>query len=301
VIILLTGSSGFLGKHIYLQQSVKVEIVTLGRSGCSVNCNLVSEIPSLPLVDVVLHVAGKAHFVPLTTKDKNIFFEVNVKGTSNLLKGLEHLVKLPKSFVFISSVAVYGIETGININEQTPLAAKDTYGLSKIQAEQIVLDWCKKHNVICTILRLPLLAGQNPPGNLGAMIKGIQKGYYFNIAAGKAKKSMVLAEDVARSILKVAEIGGIYNLTDGYHPSFAELSNHISIQLSKGKAMNMPMWLARIIAKFGDLLGSKAPLNTNKLKKITSDLTFDDTKAREAFGWYPTPVLEGFKINTNAQ
>ena len=61
--------------------------------------------------------------------------------------------------------------------------------------------------------------------------------------------------------------------------------------------MHMPMWLARIIAKFGDLLGTKAPLNTNKLKKITSDLTFDDSKARETFGWNPTHVLEAFKIN----
>ena len=44
-------------------------------------------------------------------------------------------------------------------------------------------------------------------------------------------------------------------------------------------------------------MGHKAPLNTNKLKKITSDLTFDDTKAREVFGWDPTPILEGFRIN----
>lgn len=142
--------------------------------------------------------------------------------------------------------------------------------------------------------------GPDAPGNLGAMIKGIQKGYYFNIAGGKAKKRMVLAEDVAKNILKVAEIGGIYNLNDGYHPSFSELSNHIAFQLGKGKTMNMPLWLARIIANFGDLLGNKVPLNTNKLKKITSDLTFDDSKAREAFGWNPTPVLKGFKLNNNA-
>jgi len=59
----------------------------------------------------------------------------------------------------------------------------------------------------------------------------------------------------------------------------------------------MPIWLARTIAKFGDLLGSKAPLNTNILRKITSDLTFDDIKARKAFGWNPKPILEGFRIN----
>jgi nucleoside-diphosphate-sugar epimerase len=191
---------------------------------------------------------------------------------------------------------VYGKYFGIAIDENTPLLAKDPYGLSKIHAEQLILDWCKKHNVICTILRLPLLVGQNPPGNLGAMIKGIQKGYYFNIAGGNAKKSMVLATDVAKSILKVAEIGGIYNLTDGYHPSFKDLSNHISIQLGKKKPKNIPYWLAMIVSKFGDFLGYKVPLNTNNLKKITSDLTFDDRKAKESFGWNPTPVLKGFKI-----
>jgi nucleoside-diphosphate-sugar epimerase len=65
--------------------------------------------------------------------------------------------------------------------------------------------------------------------------------------------------------------------------------------------MHMPMWLARIIANLGDLLGSKAPFNTKKLKKITSDLTFDDSKAREAFGWNPTHVLDGLKILKNTE
>ncbi len=129
------------------------------------------------------------------------------------------------------------------------------------------------------------------------MIKGLQKGYYLNIAGGKAKKSMVLADDVAKEILKVAEIGGVYNLTDGFHPSFVELSNQISIQLGVNKPMNMPLLLAKIIAKFGDLLGNKLFFNTSKLNKIVSDLTFDDSKARNAFGWNPTAVLKRFRIN----
>jgi nucleoside-diphosphate-sugar epimerase len=280
----------------------KNQVLTLNRTNSDYNLDLEKDkIVLKDNFDLIIHNAGKAHSVPKTSLEKQAFFDVNLKGTQNLLHGLEESKSLPKVFIFISTVAVYGKDNGVNITEDAPLLAKDPYGLSKIQAEKLVLDWCKKHNVIWTILRLPLLAGQNPPGNLGAMIKGIKKGYYFNIAGGKSKKSMVLAEDVAKSILNVAEIGGIYNLTDGYHPSFAELSNHISIQLGKGKPMHMPMWLARIIANFGDLLGSKAPLNTEKLNKLTSDLTFDDSKAREAFGWNPTPVIEGFKLNNNAQ
>jgi nucleoside-diphosphate-sugar epimerase len=296
--ILLTGITGFLGRSIFNCCHLDNIIHTLSRTSGTYCIDLFANIAYLSdRYDLVIHAAGKAHSVPKTTVEKQTFFDVNFKGTKNLLQGLEESKSLPKAFVFISSVSVYGRENGINISEDALLLAEDPYGLSKIQAEQLVLDWCKRNNVVCTILRLPLLLGPNAPGNLGAMIKGIKRRYYFNIAGGIAQKSMVLASDVAQCILKVSEIGGIYNLTDGYHPTFAELSNYISIQLGKGKPMNMPLWLARIMAKLGDLLGSKAPLNTNKLKKITSDLTFDDTKAREAFGWNPTRVLDGFKIN----
>ena len=59
----------------------------------------------------------------------------------------------------------------------------------------------------------------------------------------------------------------------------------------------MPWVFAKIAAKMGDLVGKYAPLNTDKLDKITATLTFDDSKARAAFGWNPTPVLEDFTIN----
>jgi nucleoside-diphosphate-sugar epimerase len=295
--LLFTGGSGFLGNSILKEVDKICAVSILSRSKGEYKLSLENDIPRFNLYfDIVIHAAGKAHSNPKTESERQQYYNINVVGTQNLLKGLTKS-GVPKNFVFISSVSVYGKDFGNNIDENTYLGAVDAYGVSKIEAERMVLAWCKEHKVVCTILRLPLIIGPNPPGNLGSMIKGIRKGFYFNIAGGMAKKSMVLAEDLAKSVLDIAKIGGIYNLTDGYHPSFAELSNQISIQLGKGKPINMPMWLARIIANLGDLLGSKAPINTNKLKKITSDLTFDDSKARAVFGWNPTPVLEGFNIN----
>lgn len=295
-VVLLTGASGFLGNYINNSFVSIVNVFTLGR----INCDLTHSIPLLPDVNIVIHAAGKAHSVPKNSLEKQAFFDVNFKGTQNLLQGLEESQSLLKAFVFISTVAVYGRESGVNISEDAPLLAKDPYGLSKIQAEQLVIEWCKKNNVICTILRLPLLVGANPPGNLGAMIKGIKKGYYFNIAGGRAQKSMVLASDVAQCILKVSEIGGIYNLTDGYHPTFNELSRTISLQLGRKFVPNMPLVFAKVLAKIGDLIGEKFPINSSKLAKIMAPLTFDDSKARNAFGWNPSPVLEEFKFLNNA-
>lgn len=292
---LLSGASGFLGKRIYNELLQYGQVITLSRGTAALNIDLSKQIPSLPEVELAVHCAGKAHTVPKTEAERQAFFDVNVTGTSNLLKGLENN-KLPLSFVLISTVAVYGCITGQMIDESHPLNAQDPYGKSKIGAEILVQDWCAKNNVICSILRLPLLVGENPPGNLGAMINGIKKGYYFNIAGGKAKKSMILVSDVAKLIPIVAPIGGTYNLTDGYHPSFNELSLSISTQLGINKPKNIPLWLANFMAGIGNLLGEKSPINSAKLSKITADLTFDDAKARKVLGWNPNKVLDNFKI-----
>ena len=294
--ILISGANGFLGKYLTAHFSLLNFIIdTIGRSKKNtIVANFENRLSISNTFFLVVHAAGKAHSIPNTKKESSDFFNINVIGTSNFLEGLSK--SIPKQFVFISSVSVYGLVKGENIDESYPLLAKDPYGKSKIEAEKIVKKWCDDNNVICTILRLPLVVGSNPPGNLGAMIRGIKKGYYFNIAGGNAKKSMVLASDVAKFILKAAEVGGIYNLTDGFHPTFDELSKNISKQLDKSIAPNLPDLFAKILAKFGDLIGDSFPINSHKLSKMTSILTFDDSKARKAFGWEPISILEGFKI-----
>lgn len=274
-------------------------ITKLGRSDNNdIICDLSSHKPIFiqQSFDIVIHASGLAHEV-IFKNNYNKHLLVNVTGTKNLLEGLTK-VKI-KKFVFISSVSVYGLIEGLNIKESSPLLANDLYGISKIKAEKIIKKWCTKHNVICTILRLPLIVGANPPGNLNLMIKGIQKGYYFNISGGNAKKSMVLASDISKFILKAAEVGGTYNLTDGMHPSFNELSKYISQHFGKSFVPNMPLFIANVLAKIGDILGNTFPINSNKLSKITSTLTFDDSKARLAFDWNPTPIFEGFNLNEN--
>jgi nucleoside-diphosphate-sugar epimerase len=294
--ILLTGSNGFLGSFI-LESLQNFSVKCLNRDLSHYNIDLSKNVPSFSeCFDLVIHCAGMAHFLPLNESESKAFFDVNVNGTLNLLTGLQNKC-IPRHFVFISSVSVYGIDSGVNIKEDSPLLANDPYGRSKIEAEEIVKKWCIKNNVIYTILRLPLVVGTNPPGNLGMMIHAIRKGYYFNISGGMAMKSMVLATDIAKYILDAAEVGGIYNLTDGKHPTFNELSKCISKNLDKSFVPNMPLFIAKVLAKIGDTFKDVVPINSYKLSKITSTLTFDDTKARKAFNWNPSPVFLGFKIN----
>lgn len=290
--ILLTGSNGFLGKIILKELYRTNNIYTLSRTNSDFNFDLSKNIPFFnKSFDLIIHCAGKAHQIPKNKLDVKSFLDVNVNGTINLLKGLA-FNNMPKYFIFISSVSVYGMIEGDLISEDAPLLATDPYGFSKIQGEEIISNWCNKNNIICTILRLPLIVGDNPKGNLSNMINAINKGFYFNIQGGNSRKSVVMALDVAKIITNVSYIGGTFNLTDGFHPSFKELSDYYrSISGNKKNIYNIPYSIGRLLAIFGDLFGEKFPINSYKFKKITSTLTFDDTKARKLFGWKPQSIF----------
>lgn len=292
--VLLTGASGFLGKVLINKLSNAYDLNTLGRN-CDANviCDLSKEVPGISNhYDGIIHCAGKAHLIPKTKKEEQEFLQVNYQGTINLITGLNQLKAKPKFFIFISTVSVYGVDQGQNISEDYPLNGNSPYAKSKILAEKYLQNWASANNVILGILRLPLIAAPNPPGNLGAMIKGIRTGRYFGIGNLNARKSIVWAEDVANLIPKVAELGGIYNLTDGHHPTFKEIEDCIAKALHKESPPHIPLSIAKAIALLGNLLGKYSPINFSILKKMTSTLTFDDSKARQMLNWKPSAVLQ---------
>lgn len=295
--LLFTGGTGFLGKNVMPLLNERYDVTTCGITPDDmIKANFVSEVPELPeKYDIVLHACGKAHVVPKTEAEKKAFFDVNYQGTVNLCKGLEK-VGLPKALVFISTVAVYGCDFGDMITEDHSLDGETPYAKSKIMAEEYLTEWCKNNNVVLGILRPSLLAGKNAPGNLGSMVKGVKKGYYMNIAGGKVIKSILMADDIARILPLVAEKGGVYNVCDTFQPTFGQISESVAKQLGKGKPINIPYWMAWCMAKVGDLLGNKAPINSYKLEKMTKSLTFSNEKARKELGWEPLDVLENYKI-----
>jgi GlcNAc-P-P-Und epimerase len=298
--VLITGASGFLGRYIFNELTAKgYEVHTIGRSAFDSKnhflCDLGNEEPNLAgqSYDWIIHSAGKAHVVPRTIGEKEDFFRVNERGIENLFRALDANSIKPTSVSIISTVAVYGVSSGSNITEQHPLGAMDPYGKSKKNAEQIAMNYAEKIGARLSILRLPLIAGKNPPGNLGAMIKGMKNGRYFGIGQSKAKRSIVLAADVAMYLPQLSHVGGVFNLSDGVDVTFKELETLLSKLLKSTPPRSLPFFVAWLAALFGEFLlffGIHFPINFNTLSKITTDLTFSSEKAKKA-GWNPRSVL----------
>lgn len=294
--LLYTGGTGFLGANTKPILDKEYEVTTVGiTERDEIKANFAREVPELPCrFDVVLHAAGKAHINPKTEEERQSFYDINYIGTMNLCKALEK-VGVPKSFVFISTVGVYGIDNGNLVTEDYPLAGEEPYQKSKIMAEEFLHKWCAEHGVVLGILRPSLMAGKNAPGNLGAMVKGIKTGKYLSINHGKARKSLLMAEDIAHLVPLVAEKGGIYNVCDDTHPSFGELEELIAKQLGKRKPISIPYWMAKCLAIIGDVF-SFFPINSSKLTKIITSDTVSNEKAKRELGWKPMSVLDNYKI-----
>jgi nucleoside-diphosphate-sugar epimerase len=306
--ILITGANGFIGRHVFaecLAKTIPTTILVRHRNGDvespTICADLTKELGdfSKHQFSLVYHLAGLAHITYQTDADRKSFFEVNTRGTQNLLRALETCRSLPESFVLISTVAVYGCDSGELLDETTPCRPQDAYGSSKLQAESLAEEWGLLHGVRVAILRLPLVVGQQAPGNLATMTKAIREGHYFGIGRGESRRSMVSVRDVARILPVAARVGGIYHLTDGIHPSIGELERAIAEALGKRSPRHLPERLVGLGALAGDCFQKifRIPLTVNSrtFRKLVTTLTFSDHKAQQLLNWQPEPVLPYLK------
>lgn len=285
--VLITGSNGFIGKFIK-QDFINAGHVVYGlsRFNAEIICDLTLKAPLLDSdFDMVVHCAGIAH---QTHVDDLTMSNGHVLLTQNLLKALSHQTQL-KSIVYMSSVAVYGLIEGVQIDEQQLPLPITAYGKSKLYTEEILNDWCNANHINLCVLRLPLVYDKNAPGNLSKMKSAINKGYFALIDGGRARKSIVHVKDIALCVMDLIDKKGIYNITDGIEHSFKAISMGIS---NSKRTFNIPNKLAYYLSKVGDIKGMKWPLNTYLYLQMTKTLTFNDMKARKELGWNPKNALD---------
>lgn len=282
---LITGSTGFLGKQV-LSHFVKeaYEIISPGRD------EIKTKLVSCRNIDLLIHAAGKAHSTKKTKEEAKAFFDVNFDLTKKITEIIDQKKIEINTFVFISTVAVYGLEEGLDINEGTELNGNSPYAQSKKMAEEHLQKWAKEIGVNLVILRLPLIFGENAPGNLGAMERAVKGRYYFQIGEGEAKRSMVHAKQLAEFLPTLIGKSGIYHLTDGEHNSYNEVAQYFAKKHNR-RIINVPYMPIVLLAKLGNVI-PKFPLNSYRLAKLNQTLTFNDERARKELGWNGTNALE---------
>lgn len=281
--VLLTGATGFVGRNIMARLG-GLRVDTLSRSAsAAVRCDLMCETPVFSKhYDVVIHAAGTDN--PLYSD------ELNNEGTKRLLKGLEVLP--PRHFTLISTVHVYGLDPGEDVKEDCFLRPDTPYARSKIRAEKSVEQWCADHGVSLTILRPALTVGAGMHGRLSHMADAIVKGRYFHIRGNKARRSLVMVDDLAKAVCLTFGVNGVFNVSDGREHTVVDIANAIAANFKEDKrVLTMPRgfieWPLRLFGWLSPVRRVK-----DRYKVLTATATFNSQALFEATGLEPYDCVE---------
>lgn len=116
--------------------------------------------------DVVFHVAGIAH-IKETKENAALYYKVNRDLVYEAAQKAKH--DSIKQFIFLSSMSVYGMETGV-INKDTVPRPKTNYGKSKLQAEELIAS-LESESFKIAVLRPPMIYGNGCKGNYPRLAK----------------------------------------------------------------------------------------------------------------------------------
>lgn len=258
--ILLTGTGGFIGKHLvkYItNQYSHLELVALTNSKlkdvhCISHDNYVYEISNFPenilnRIEVIVHIGA---FTPKSRMESNDVVKCNrnIRSTESLLT-----LRFPslKKIIYVSSLDVYE-NTNEVIDENTNTLPSTLYGWSKLYCERMVESHCDALNFEFVILRLGHVYG---PGEefyqklMPVTMKTILAGQSPTVFAdGSELRSFIYVGDVVRAITAAVESSiedKIINIV--HHESYTILEivqkiitiskKNISIQFKAGSSV----------------------------------------------------------------
>jgi len=280
--ILLTGATGFIGRHIealFEAQGISPDTLQRGEDATIV-CDLERESPKISKqYDAVVHVAG--------TDDPSRADALNNHGTRRLLEALEK--QPPRHFTYISTVNVYGLNPGEDVREDCFLRPDTDYARSKIRAEKMTGKWCETHGTSLTILRPAITVGPGMHGRLASMANLISKGMYMHIRGNQARRSLVMADDVAKAVVLTLGKPGVYNVTDGRAHTMVEIADAIAANVTPGKRLlTIPAPLVKWPLK---LFGRDSRLRC-AYRSLTLTATYSSLALQEAVGFDPYDTVE---------
>ncbi|MBW2186306.1 MAG: NAD-dependent epimerase/dehydratase family protein [Deltaproteobacteria bacterium] len=298
--ILITGASGFIGRHLisFLQADDFILRCSVHNNERNRSVSVVKDIGAetmwqecLADVNIVVHLAAYVQSSDLESMET--FRQINVEGTLNLAR--QAAVAGVKRFVFISSIKVNGEETtsGSPFSENTLPKPQSFYAISKYEAEQGLRVISEETGLDVVIVRPPLVYGPDVKGNFKTMIRWAGKGIPLPLGAIQNKRSLVaidnLVDFIVTCIKHPAAANQTFVVSDDEDLSTTQLLKHLSTAMEKSLFL-IPVPV--ILLRFGAGLFGKREI----IQRLCDNLQVDIAKARDVLGWQPiVSVDEGLR------
>jgi len=299
--ILITGGSGFLGKNLIKDFSMKnYEIVSSVRKDkykdskkiTFVNLGDINNKTDWGILlrncEVVIHTSGLSHDSGSNPEEsRKIFTKTNIEATSNLF---QQAIRFGvKKFIFLSSAKVFGENTNndLRFNELDPANPQDIYSWSKHVAENEILSYGKNKQIDIFIIRAPIIYGPGVKNNFSDLIHYVRNFIIFPCFTRKNKRSYLALDNLIDFINICVErqthakkLQEIFAVSDIESLSTCEVIKKIQ---NAYKVKNALIYIPDfMISYFAKIFFAKKIRN-----RIFGNFQIDIDKAARVLGWKP--------------
>lgn len=296
--VLLTGSSGFVGRSTMGRLLAEGAIVR-GATRHPADLRTDIQSPSLgenaewgPLLkqtDIVIHAAARAHVLNESAGDPiKLFREVNTAGTLRLARQAAEVGV--KRVLFLSSIGVNGTQSIKPFTESDVPLPVEPYAVSKLEAEQGLMELSRETGMEVVIIRPPLVYGPSAPGNFGKLANAVRRGIPLPLGAVTQNRRTLVGLDNLVDLI----------VTCAYHPAAANQA----FLAGDDEDLSTADLLRRMAKAFGvspRLLPVPVPVlkamaraagKSGMVERLCGSLQVDITKAREVLGWKPPLTVD---------
>ena len=302
---LVTGATGFIGKHLVktlVEKERDLRCLVRKTSDTQYLKNIGVELVYGELlnkdslkniakdVDIVYHLAGEIY-----SQRSRDFYKVNFYGTKNLVG--ECFSKNIKKFVYLSSIAAVGPnqKLGILLDEQSPCRPLDPYGKSKLHAEKLLIRYFEQHAYPAVIIRAPTVYG--PLGKSKMMKKLVDRiytGRFLMLGNGTNVRSMCYIDNLIQALIEAERsgraLGEIFFVADEktytYNEIFQTVAQEVGTILEKTQLPACLGSISGFLFKTFSLMGFYS-IPLYMAWHMVLDMACDISKAKEQLHYIP--------------
>lgn len=293
--VFITGATGFVGGHLKNHLSCKgYEVFSATRNDLGDPFSVEAWRKALEKAEceTVVHLIAKTHAADAGDPSAlPSYRHINVDITKALLEASKDLGV--KKFIYLSSIKAVGEETPIDepFTEDSPCHPEDCYGISKREAEELVIEYSQTINSI--ILRPPLIYGRGVKGNFSKLLNAVKRGIPLPFASVRNARSLLHVENLTKAIeciLRQPFTGtAIFHVADRESPSTPELIQTMATVLNV--RLRMPPFPPFLLEVMASLAGKG-----ETVKKLTRSLVVSITEMENKLNYSPSiSLLEGLK------